>query len=153
MPLWCKTLSARKHSATCLRHTPERNCQPLWKRFVRAGDLSAADSPRWQTPWTRAGSTRGTGANLARIRRGVSKVGARRAGHRGLHVQQGSAHGHTPPEQDRSGRRGPQDRNPVWIDSETCPVRTIQAWIEEGALLDGALFRSINRHGQVQPAA
>jgi hypothetical protein len=33
---------------------------------------------------------------------------------------------------------------------ETCPIRTIQTWIEQAALLGGALFRSINRHGQVQ---
>ena len=37
------------------------------------------------------------------------------------------------------------DRNP-----ETCPVRTVQAWIERAALSSGALFRAINRHGQAQ---
>jgi hypothetical protein len=39
---------------------------------------------------------------------------------------------------------------PYGSNPETCPVRTIQTWIEQAALLGGALFRSINRHGQVQ---
>jgi len=52
-------------------------------------------------------------------------------------------------DQDGAGRKIgiPYGSNP-----ETCPVRTIQAWIEQAALSDGALFRAINRHGQVQPA-
>jgi site-specific recombinase XerD len=33
---------------------------------------------------------------------------------------------------------------------ETCPVRTLQAWIEQTSIADGPVFRSINRHGQVQ---
>jgi integrase len=50
-------------------------------------------------------------------------------------------------DQDGAGRKIgiPYGSNP-----ETCPVRTIQAWIEQAALPSGALFRSINRHGQVQ---
>jgi integrase len=50
-------------------------------------------------------------------------------------------------DQDGAGRKIgiPYGSNP-----ETCPVRTIQAWIEQAALSSGALFRSINRHGQVQ---
>jgi site-specific recombinase XerD len=50
-------------------------------------------------------------------------------------------------DQDGAGRKIgiPYGSNP-----ETCPVRTIQTWIETAALLSGALFRSINRHGQVQ---
>jgi site-specific recombinase XerD len=49
-------------------------------------------------------------------------------------------------DQDGAGRKIgiPYGSNP-----ETCPVRTIQGWIETAALSDGALFRSINRHGQV----
>jgi site-specific recombinase XerD len=36
---------------------------------------------------------------------------------------------------------------------ETCPVRTLQAWIERAAsTAGGPLFRSINRHGRVQPS-
>jgi site-specific recombinase XerD len=50
-------------------------------------------------------------------------------------------------DQEGQGRRIgiPYGSNP-----ETCPVRTLQAWIELAALSSGALFRSINRHGQVQ---
>ena len=39
---------------------------------------------------------------------------------------------------------------PYGSSPETCPVRTIQAWIEQAALSGGALLRAINRHGQVQ---
>jgi integrase len=31
-------------------------------------------------------------------------------------------------------------------------VRTVQEWIEVASLTTGPLFRSINRHGQVQPS-
>jgi integrase len=50
-------------------------------------------------------------------------------------------------DQDGAGRKIgiPYGSNP-----ETCPVRTIQAWIEGAALSGGGLFRSINRHGQIQ---
>ncbi len=34
---------------------------------------------------------------------------------------------------------------------ETCPVRTVQSWIEQLGLDAGPLFRSLNRHGQIQP--
>jgi hypothetical protein len=34
---------------------------------------------------------------------------------------------------------------------ETCPVRTIQAWTAQAGVTAGPLFRSINRHGRVQP--
>jgi site-specific recombinase XerD len=39
---------------------------------------------------------------------------------------------------------------PYGSNPETCPVRTIQAWIESAAISTGPLFRSLNRHGQVQ---
>ena len=50
-------------------------------------------------------------------------------------------------DQDGAGRKIgiPYGSNP-----ETCPVRTIQAWIEQAGIEAGPLFRSINRHGQVQ---
>jgi hypothetical protein len=50
-------------------------------------------------------------------------------------------------DQDGAGRKIgiPYGSNP-----DTCPVRTVQTWIETAALSGGALFRSINRHGQVQ---
>jgi len=33
----------------------------------------------------------------------------------------------------------------------TCPVRAMAAWREKSGLTEGAVFRAINRHGQVQP--
>jgi integrase len=39
---------------------------------------------------------------------------------------------------------------PYGSNPETCPVRTLQAWIEQAGIIGGPLFRSINRHGQVQ---
>jgi site-specific recombinase XerD len=34
----------------------------------------------------------------------------------------------------------------------TCPVRAYLAWLEKSGLAEGPLFRSVNRHGQLQPA-
>ena len=39
---------------------------------------------------------------------------------------------------------------PYGSNPETCPVRVLQAWIEQAALTSGPLFRSINRHGHLQ---
>ena len=51
-------------------------------------------------------------------------------------------------DQNREGRKIgiPYGSNP-----ETCPVRTVQDWLEQAAIATGPLFRSINRHGHVQP--
>ncbi len=40
---------------------------------------------------------------------------------------------------------------PYGSNPETCPVRVLQGWIEQAGIRTGPLFRSINRHGQVQP--
>ena len=40
---------------------------------------------------------------------------------------------------------------PYGSNPETCPVRTLQAWMEHAGISAGPLFRSLNRHGQVQP--
>jgi integrase len=40
---------------------------------------------------------------------------------------------------------------PYGSNPETCRVRTVQAWLEIGGISGGPLFRSISRHGQVQP--
>ncbi len=40
---------------------------------------------------------------------------------------------------------------PYGSNPETCPVRTIQTWIEQATITSGPLFRSLNRHGKVQP--
>ncbi len=42
---------------------------------------------------------------------------------------------------------------PYGSNPATCPVRTLQSWLELAALTEGAVFRSINRHGQLQPRA
>jgi integrase len=39
---------------------------------------------------------------------------------------------------------------PYGANPETCPVRTMQSWIEQAGISAGPVFRSINRHGQVQ---
>ena len=48
-------------------------------------------------------------------------------------------------DQDGAGRKIgiPYGSNP-----ETCPVRTVQAWMEMAGISSGPLFRSINRHGE-----
>jgi integrase len=38
---------------------------------------------------------------------------------------------------------------PYGSNPETCPVRSVQEWIEVAATGNGPLFRSITRHGQV----
>jgi integrase len=40
---------------------------------------------------------------------------------------------------------------PYGSNPETCPVRTVQGWIEQAAVVDGPVFRSISRHGRVRP--
>jgi site-specific recombinase XerD len=51
-------------------------------------------------------------------------------------------------DQDGAGRKVgiPYGANP-----ETCPVRNVQNWMEQAGIADGPVFRSINRHGQIQP--
>jgi integrase len=39
---------------------------------------------------------------------------------------------------------------PYGANPETCPVQVLQTWIEKSAVNTGPLFRSTNRHGQVQ---
>ena len=39
---------------------------------------------------------------------------------------------------------------PYGSNPETCPVRTVQAWVEMAGINVGPLFRSINRHGRVR---
>jgi site-specific recombinase XerD len=55
-------------------------------------------------------------------------------------------------------RRAKTDQNgagrrigiPSGADAATCPVRSLQEWLEQAAITSGALFRPINRHGKVQ---
>lgn len=39
---------------------------------------------------------------------------------------------------------------PYGSNPETCPVRVLQSWLELTSMTGGPVFRSINRHGQVQ---
>jgi integrase len=39
---------------------------------------------------------------------------------------------------------------PYGSNPETCPVRTIQAWLEQAGISEGPVFRSLNRHGRIQ---
>ena len=38
---------------------------------------------------------------------------------------------------------------PYGSNPETCPVRTMQAWMEVAGIAAGPVFRSINRHGRI----
>jgi integrase len=40
---------------------------------------------------------------------------------------------------------------PYGANPETCPVRTLQTWLDQAALAEGPVFRSLNRHGQLRP--
>jgi len=40
---------------------------------------------------------------------------------------------------------------PMGRREETCPVTAVKAWCDAAGIAEGALFRSVNRHGQVQP--
>jgi site-specific recombinase XerD len=40
---------------------------------------------------------------------------------------------------------------PYGSNPETCPVRTVQAWLEQAGVSTGPLFRSLNRHGHMLP--
>ena len=39
---------------------------------------------------------------------------------------------------------------PYGSNPETCPVRTLQAWLEQAGVAEGPVFRSLNRHGHTQ---
>ncbi len=39
---------------------------------------------------------------------------------------------------------------PYGSNPETCPVRALRAWIDGSGITAGPLFRSVNRHGQIQ---
>lgn len=49
-------------------------------------------------------------------------------------------------DQDQSGRK---IGIPVGTNPDTCPVRALQTWLDVSGITEGALFRSVNRHGQV----
>jgi integrase len=51
---------------------------------------------------------------------------------------------------DQSGE-GHRVALPYGVSAETCPVRALSAWQEASGIESGPVFRSVNRHGQVQP--
>jgi integrase len=40
---------------------------------------------------------------------------------------------------------------PYGSDPRTCPVRALEAWLDESCISEGPLFRYVNRHGKLQP--
>jgi integrase len=40
---------------------------------------------------------------------------------------------------------------PHGTSASTCPVRALKSWLEAASITEGPVFRSVNRHGQVQP--
>jgi integrase len=40
---------------------------------------------------------------------------------------------------------------PYGSNPDTCPVRALQAWLDASVITAGPIFRSVNRHGQLQP--
>jgi site-specific recombinase XerD len=47
--------------------------------------------------------------------------------------------------------RGTEVGIPYGTRLATCPVRALQAWVQAAGIAEGALFRPVNRHGQVLP--
>jgi integrase len=47
--------------------------------------------------------------------------------------------------------RGTSKGIPMGLFVATCPVRALRAWIEAAELVSGALFRPIDRHGNIKP--
>lgn len=48
---------------------------------------------------------------------------------------------------------GTQRALPYGLSSATCPVRAVRAWLDAAALVSGPLWRPIDRHGNIGPAA
>lgn len=53
---------------------------------------------------------------------------------------------------DQEGR-GVKKGIPYGSNPDTCPVRALLDWLNAAGITEGAIFRSINRHSQVQPSA
>jgi len=49
--------------------------------------------------------------------------------------------------------RGRKVGIPYGSHRETCPVRSLQAWLEASGITEGPIFRPITRHGQMRPQA
>lgn len=53
---------------------------------------------------------------------------------------------------DQEGR-GSRKAIPYGSDPETCPVRALKSWLDVAAIVEGPLFRSVDRHGNVADKA
>ena len=53
---------------------------------------------------------------------------------------------------DQEGR-GRKIGIPYGSHRETCPVRSLQAWLEGSGIAEGPIFRAVNRHGHIQAGA
>ena len=42
---------------------------------------------------------------------------------------------------------------PYGSNPDTCPVRTLQGWLEQAAIADGPVFRAVTRHSKLRAAA
>lgn len=50
------------------------------------------------------------------------------------------------PDQEGAGRKVGL---PFGAHAQTCPVRALRAWLTAAGMKEGAVFRSVNRHGQI----
>jgi integrase len=55
---------------------------------------------------------------------------------------------HSKTDQEQAGAKLPI---PYGSYPDTCPVRAVRAWLDQANLTEGAVFRPITRHGQIQP--
>ena len=93
----------------------------------------------------------GPGADPARVRGRLQTRGASPTERGRLRVQQRWPDSDTAAVQIDQTGEGRKIGIPYGSNPETCPVRAIQTWTEQAGVTAGPLFRSINRHGKVQP--
>jgi hypothetical protein len=79
----------------------------------------------------------------------LSKIGTGRAAGRGSGNHAGRAHRAARQIEDRSGRAGKKVALPYGSDPQTCPVRTLDAWLDQAGITAGPCFRAIDRGGAV----
>lgn len=51
----------------------------------------------------------------------------------------------------KTNQEGEAEKVSIWYgaNEDTCPVRALKGWLEEAGITEGAIFRGINRHGQI----
>jgi hypothetical protein len=93
----------------------------------------------------------GPGADPARVRGRLQTRGASPTERGRLRVQQRWPDSDTAAVQIDQTGEGRKIGIPYGSNPETCRIRAIQTWTEQAGVTAGPLFRSINRHGKVQP--